>query len=424
MPALRTRFILSILVFVLVAAACGGDENGTPGSSEDARPEFTAPETPSQDDISDEPQDSLQAAISSQPVVLLGNRFGWCSDVEDVWATLEATLATLLTVEANYETAIADYEASTDELDRAEARQALDDLGRSYNELRDEAQEALDEAVWQLYDARRAQGGQPEGIAYRRAWEALLAADPEVAGLSAAVGVRSSGSTSIATPTTTAAPVDPSPISQDDIISVLGFVGEYLADSGGSEQSRASEEAAYAVYSQADSAAVAESLHAASFGAVEAVSEVRVVGPDRLNHMARAALDVLLTVGGAALMPYDAEAYDAAFSAGTGNVHNGSHYVDFVRNPDQPIPADDDVFWFAYAARIRAIEAALPATIELVQAIAARQEAEDQAAAERQREEAEREKAAEEALQAALETLATGSDAYTMFKRSFEESCL
>ena len=419
----RNRLIFTVLAFVLVAGACGADEGSTPGSPEDARPEFTAPETPSQDDISDEPQDSLQAAISSQPVVLLGDRFGWCSDVEDVWATLEATLATLLTVEASYEAAVADYEASTDELDRAEARQALDDLGRSYNELLDEAQEALDEAVWQLYDARRAQGGQPEGIAYRRAWEALLSAAPDVAGLSAAVGVRSSGSTSIATPTTTAAPVDIHAISQDNIISVLGFVGEYLADSGGSEQSGASEEAAYAVYSQADSAAVAESLHAAAFGAVEAVREVRIVGPDRPSYMARAAVDVLLTVGGAALMPYDAEAYDAAFSAGTGNVHNGSHYVDFVRNPDQPTPADDDAFWPAYTARTRAIEAALPATIELGQAIAARQEAEDQAAAERQREEAEREKAAEEALRAALETLATGSDAYTIFKQSFEESC-
>ena len=414
----RRPLACAVICLLVLASGCGSDEDSTPGSPEDARPEFASPESPSQDDISDESQDSLQAAIFSQPVVLLGNRFGWCSDVEDVWATLEATLATLLTVEANYEAAIADYETTTDELDRAEARQALEDLGRSYNELLDEAQEALDEAVWQLHDARRARGGQPEGIAYRRAWEALLAADPEVAGLSAAVDPRSSA------PTTTAAPFDPNAIGQDDIIRILGLVVEYLADSDSSGDSeRASEEAAYAVYSQADSAAVAESLHAASFGAVEAVSEVRVVGPARLNHMARAALDVLLPAGGAALMPYDAEAYDAAFSPGTGNVHNGSYYVDFVRNPDQPIPADDDAFWFAYAARTRAIEAALPATIELVQAIVAQQEAEDQAAAKRQREEAEREKAAEEALQAALETLATGSDAYTMFKRSFEASC-
>ena len=330
-----------------------------------------------------------------------------------------------MTVEANYEEALDAYETTTDELDRAEARQALDDLGRSYNELLDEAQEALDEAVWQLYDARRAQGGQPEGIAYRRAWEALLSAAPDVAGLSAAVGVRSSGSTSIATPTTTAAPVDIYAFGPDDIIFALGLVVEYLAHSGGSEPSGAAEEAAYAVYSQADSAVVAESLQAVSVPAsLEALDARRdILPPERHSYMARAALDVLLPAGGAVLMPYDAEAYDAAFSAGTGNVHNGSRYVDFVRNPDQLIPADDDALWPAYTARIRAIEAALPATIELVQAIAARQEAEDQAAAERQREEAEREKAAEEALRAALETLATGSDAYTIFKQSFEESC-
>ena len=163
----RRPLACAVICLLVLASGCGSDEDSTPGSPEDARPEFASPETPSQDDISDESQDSLQAAISSQPVVLLGNRFGWCSDVEDVWATNEATLATLLTVEANYEEAIADYEATTDELDRAEARQALEDLGRSYNELLDEAQEALDEAVWQLHDARRAQGGQPEGIAYQ-----------------------------------------------------------------------------------------------------------------------------------------------------------------------------------------------------------------------------------------------------------------
>lgn len=421
----QNRLILAILAFGLVAAACGGgDDSAPPSSGDDASETFATSDADPLNSTSDtEPQDSSQPGASSQPVVLLGDRFGWCSDVQSVWAAYESTFATLLTVEANYEAAIAAYEASTDELDRAEARQALDDLGRGYDERLDEAQEALTEAVWQLHDARRAQGGQPEGIAYRRAWEALLSADPDVAGLSAAVGVRSSGSTSIATPTTTAAPVDIHAISQDNIISVLGFVGEYLADSGGSEQSGASEEAAYAVYSQADSAAVAESLHAAAFGAVEAVREVRIVGPDRPSYMARAAVDVLLTVGGAALMPYDAEAYDAAFSAGTGNVHNGSHYVDFVRNPDQPTPADDDAFWPAYTARTRAIEAALPATIELVQAIAARLEAEAQAEASRRREAAERQRTAEEALQAALEELAEGSDAYTSFKRSFEGSC-
>ena len=59
----------------------------------------------------------------------------------------------------------------------------------------------------------------PKASHTRRAWEALLAADPEVAGhLAAAVGVRSSGSTSIATPTTTAAPVDLYAFGPDDII--------------------------------------------------------------------------------------------------------------------------------------------------------------------------------------------------------------
>ena len=200
---------------------------------------------------------------------------------------------------------------------------------------------------------------------------------------------------------------------------------EYLANSGGSKQSGAAEEAAYAVYSQADIAVVAESLQAASVTASLEALDARqdILPPERYSYMARAALDVLLPAGGVPLRPYDADAYDAAFSVAPGDSHLGSFYVDFVNDPDQPTSADDEAFYAAYAARTRAIEAALPATIELVQAIAARQEAEERAAAERQREVVEREKAAEEALQAALEDLATGSDAYTIFKRSFEESC-
>ena len=416
MPALRTRLILSILVLVLVAGACGGDENSTPGSPEEARPDFASPETPTQDDISDEPQDSARDAIFSQPVVLLGNRFGWCSDVEDVWATNEAALASLLTVEANYEEALDAYETTTDELDRAEAWQALEDLGRSYNEQLDEAHDALTEAVRQLHDARRARGGQPEDIAYVRAWEALVAADPEVAQLAAAIDPRFS------TPTTTVAPVDIYAFDSDHIIYALGLVVEYLANSG---SSGAAEEAAYAVYSQADSAVVAESLHTVSVAASLAALDARpdILPPERNSYMARAALDFLLPAGGVPLRPYDAEAYDAAFSIAPDDPHLGSYYVDFAKTPDQIVAPDGEAFWFAYAARTRAIGAALPATIEIVQAIADRQEAEYQAAVERQREEAESEKAAEEALQSALETLASGSDAYTVFKRSFEESC-
>ena len=249
-----------------------------------------------------------------------------------------------------------------------------------------------------------------------RAWEALLAADPEVAQLAAAIDPRFS------TPTTTVAPVDIYAFDSDHIIYALGLVVEYLANSG---NSGAAEEAAYAVYSQADSAVVAESLHAVSVTASLEALDARpdILPPERNSYMARAALDVLLPAGGVPLRPYDAEAYDAAFSASTGNVHSGSSYVDFATDPDQPTPADDEAFYAAYAARTRAIGAALPATIELVQAIAARQEAEYQAAVERQRAEEEREKAAEEALQSALEALASGSDAYTVFKRSFEESC-
>ena len=50
MPALRTRLILSILVFVLVAGACGGDNNTDPADrASEATPQtFTTSESASE----------------------------------------------------------------------------------------------------------------------------------------------------------------------------------------------------------------------------------------------------------------------------------------------------------------------------------------------------------------------------------------
>ena len=404
MPALRTRLILSILILVLVAGACGGDENSTPGSPEDARPEFSSPETPSQDDISDESQDSLQAAIFSQPVVLLGNRFGWCSDVEDVWATLEATLATLLTVEANYEAAIADYETTTDELDRAEARQALNEAERDYNELRGKNQQALTNAAYQLRQARRAQGDQPEDIAYQRAWSALLSADPEVAALSGAVPEESR------VPTTTAAPW---PDDSNILARVINYK-EVYSGPGVRVWNGAAEEAAHGVYSQADSALIAQALHAAAPQAARAAHQLDT---RQARDRSQAAYHVLLTAGGAVLAPYDAAAYEAADGTDPNISSRADFYADYVQNLDlNGMIVGNDLFWAVFASRVRVIEAALPAAIDLAQLT------DDLRAAEAQAERA-RQQQAEQALQDALAVAAEGSDAYTTFKRSFQESC-
>ena len=442
MPALRTRFILSILVFVLVAAACGGGDDSAPsGSGDDTLPEtFTtsdagqegspevsseadatttegeqmdsaAPDSPSDDDPLDstsdtEPQDSSQPGASSQPVVLLGDRFDWCSDVESVWTTYELTFANLWTFQADHEEALAAFESATDELDRAEARQALDELERSSTEPYGKHREALSEAVYQLRRARRASGDRPEDIAYQRAWSALLSADPEVAALSAALPAGA------IVPTTTAAPL-PGDDEGSILARVIGY-REVYSGLGDSVWNRAAEEAAHDIYSQADSALIAEALQAA---APEAARAAHQLNTRQASDRSRAAYYVLLAQGGSVLAPFDADAYEAASVAASGRFSYLDHYLDSVQSTHTPlIPEDDDAFGSAYASRVRVIEAALPAALELAQATDALLEAEAEAERTRQRE-------AEQALQAALEVLAEGSDAYTTFKRSFEESC-
>ena len=309
----RNRLIFTILAFVLVASGCGGGDDSAPsGSGDDTLPEtFTtsdagqegSPEpdatvggerqdsaTPDPasdvdplDSTSDaEPQNSSQPGTSSQPVVLLGDRFEWCSDAEGVWTNYEQTLATLRAVEAEHDAALEAYEAATDELDRAEIREALNEAERSYNQSHGRNQEALTSAVYHLLNTRRAYGDQPEDIAYQRAWSALLSADPELAALSAAVPQAVRG-----VPTTTAAP----PLSDSSILIQVFDYKQVFSGPGDRVWNQAAEEAAHSVYSQADGSLIAEALLAAAPEAAraEAQSDAR-----QARDRTRAAYYVLL----------------------------------------------------------------------------------------------------------------------------------
>ena len=441
----RNRLILAILAFVLVTAACGGGDGSAPSSSGDdtlpetfttsdsgsgdspegspevsseadattdgeqmdsAEPDTASEAAPSGSASGTEPQDSSLPEILSQPVVLLGDRFEWCSDVQSVWTTYELTFANLWTFQADHEEALAAFESATDELDRAEARQALDELERSSTEPYGKHREALSEAVYQLRRARRASGDRPEDIAYQRAWSALLSADPEVAALSAALPAGA------IVPTTTAAPL----LGDDEgniLARVIGY-REVYSGLGDSVWNRAAEEAAHDIYSQADSALIAEALHAA---APEAARAAHQLDTRQARDRSRAAYHVLLTAGGVVLAPYDAASYEAADATDPNSSSSSDFYADYVQNLDpNGMIEGDDLFWAVFASRVRVIEAALPAAFELAQVTDDLLAAEAQAERTRQRE-------AEQALQAALDELATGSDAYTVFKRSFEESC-
>ena len=117
------------------------------------------------------------------------------------------------------------------------------------------------------------------------------------------------------------------------------------------------------------------------------------------------------------LAPFDAAAYEAAEATDPYSSSDPDFYANYVQNLDTSgMIEGDDFFWAVFASRVRVIEAALPAAIDLDQLT------DDLRAAEAQAERA-RQQQAEQALQDALAVAAEGSDAYTTFKRSFQESC-
>ncbi len=185
----RSRFLAVGLAVVLLVGACGGDQDGDPGSSADDTParasatpeagpddsmgtdpitsteqtDTSAPDTASEvaplDSTSGtETQDSVPEPLS-QPVVLLGDRFEWCAEVQAVWDAHDQAMAALVTAEARHEEGAANA-----------------DVGRA----NDDFQEALAGAVQQLLYAKDIGGDATHHVAYRRAWEALIEESPQM----------------------------------------------------------------------------------------------------------------------------------------------------------------------------------------------------------------------------------------------------
>ena len=63
-------------------------------------------------------------------LVRLGDRFGWCADIQRTWDWLAEIQGQVDAVEAARLDAQAALEAATDDLDRAEALQALESAER------------------------------------------------------------------------------------------------------------------------------------------------------------------------------------------------------------------------------------------------------------------------------------------------------
>ena len=187
----RSRLNCALLVSVLLVAACGGGEDTDTSDQTNAPSAISGmPEDESLDSeqadtkLDAEQRPSPEPETMPEPVqVWLGNRFDWCAGVQAVWDSHDHAQAVLAAAEARYRDALVAFEAATDELDRAEAREVLDAAQVDHDQASGAYQRAMAEVRQQLDDARRIQGDETERIAHQRAWLALVAADAEIATL-------------------------------------------------------------------------------------------------------------------------------------------------------------------------------------------------------------------------------------------------
>ena len=189
----RIRPMAVSLAFVLVASACGGGGDGAPADPvEDAPPDTAASEAEPQEDAGREasatseaeprrddpsgtsttsqaePQEAAVANPEAEPVqVQLGDRFGWCADVQAVWDAFDGARGDLIAAEARHQDAVDGAEE-----DLRQAQDAYD------------AAEVV--AVRDLVEAHRYYVGDAGNdddtlvVAFARAWEALIAVSPQV----------------------------------------------------------------------------------------------------------------------------------------------------------------------------------------------------------------------------------------------------
>ena len=191
----RHRFIISaLLAAALLAAGCGGDDAAE--EPEDAAQETDSvsevttdadqPDAPVRDST-DQPDAGAEPESEPQPVLVrLGDRFGWCADIQRTWDWLAEIQGQVDAVEAALRDAQEALEAAADELDRAEALQVFESADRRVADLTPILVDANDDVVKPVQPGWRSRED-TEVIAVERARDAFLAAtDPALVELLAA----------------------------------------------------------------------------------------------------------------------------------------------------------------------------------------------------------------------------------------------
>ena len=136
----RTRLIAVGLAAALLAGACGGGDDSDPaerGDEAGSGASVTSEDEPLQDARSgdsaapaEEPQQPATPAVAAP--VRLGERFAWCARVQALWDAQDQARAETEAAAVAHEAAVRVYEAATDDLDRAEASEAVDDAYTDY----------------------------------------------------------------------------------------------------------------------------------------------------------------------------------------------------------------------------------------------------------------------------------------------------
>ena len=206
----NTRFAVSaILAVLLLAGACGGDEDSTPAEqTEDGTPaeqtagstpaEQTAGSTPAeqaegsnsqagdaspdassigQDAIEPDTQEPSQSDTTTTvgpAKVQLGNRFDWCSNQQSIWDEHDEALSHFTNAEIALTKDQALFEAATDELDKIAAREAVEKSNSAYTRARRSYRDTREVSLNQMKSAFQSflsVQDSSRAIAFGRAWE-------------------------------------------------------------------------------------------------------------------------------------------------------------------------------------------------------------------------------------------------------------
>ena len=197
----NTRFAVSaILAVLLLAGACGGDEDSTPaeqtagstpaeqaedgtlaeqaeGSNSqagDASPDASSIGQDAIEPDTQEPSQSDTTTTVGPAKVQLGNRFDWCSNQQSIWDEHDEALSHFTNAEIALTKDQALFEAATDELDKIAAREAVEKSNSAYTRARRSYRDTREVSLNQMKSAFQSflsVQDSSRAIAFGRAWE-------------------------------------------------------------------------------------------------------------------------------------------------------------------------------------------------------------------------------------------------------------